>query len=63
MAATASEAYMLELVAQGCEWIKSEQGGAMFSIWKYTKLETPDICLVTILPILHFITNKLPTTC
>lgn len=63
MAATASEAYMLELVAQGCEWIKSEQGGAMFSNWTYTKLETPDICLVTILPILHFITNKLPTTC
>ena len=26
MAATASEAFMLELVAQGCEWIKSEQG-------------------------------------
>ena len=31
MAATASEAYMLELVAQGCEWIKSEQGNAGFN--------------------------------
>ena len=39
MAATASEAYMLELVAQGCEWIKSEQGGAPFSKYLF-KMET-----------------------